>query len=273
MWRGDLISEEVTLVNPPMQWSRFPSSFGDSQYSILKQRTTSTASVECAHPHFASLYPVCSSFTFCSGPINAFAHILLVCLQLHRMYAIRYWCCELLCLVNIVAQMYAMNRFFDGEFYDYGLRVLQVSDQLQEKRVDPMIYIFPRVTKCSFHKFGPSGTVQNHDALCVLPLNVVNEKTYILIWFWFVALAALLCVLVAYRACLIGCPSLRPRLLRISRKITSRRDARVVAQHLDVGDWWVLYMLGKNLDPAVYNEIVVDLAKRMEDPKGAMLRR
>lgn len=189
------------------------------------------------------------------------------------MYAIRYWCCELLCVVNVFAQMYAMNRFFDGEFYDYGLRVLHQSDQLQERRVDPMIYIFPRVTKCTFHKYGPSSTVQNHDALCVLPLNMVNEKTYILIWFWFVALAALLCGLVAYRACLLGCPSLRPRLLRISRKITSRRDARVVAQHLDVGDWWVLYMLGKNLDPIVYNEIVVDLAKRMEDPKGAILRR
>ena len=55
---------------------------------------------------------------------------------------------------------------------------------LQEDRLDPMIYIFPRMTKCTFHKFGPSGEVEKHDALCILPLNIVNEKIYIFIWFW-----------------------------------------------------------------------------------------
>ena len=35
-----------------------------------------------------------------------------------------------------------------------------------------MIYIFPRMTKCTFHKFGTSGEVEKHDALCILPLNI-----------------------------------------------------------------------------------------------------
>ena len=30
---------------------------------------------------------------------------------------------------------------------------------VQEDRLDPMIYIFPRMTKCTFHKFGTSGEV------------------------------------------------------------------------------------------------------------------
>ena len=42
----------------------------------------------------------------------------------------------------------------------------------QEDRLDPMIYIFPRMTKCTFHKFGTSGEVEKHDALCILPLNI-----------------------------------------------------------------------------------------------------
>ena len=49
-----------------------------------------------------------------------------------------------------------------------------------------MIYIFPRMTKCTFHKFGVSGEVEKHDALCILPLNIVNEKIYIFIWFWYI---------------------------------------------------------------------------------------
>ena len=27
-----------------------------------------------------------------------------------------------------------------------------------------MSKVFPRVTKCTFQKYGPSGTIQNHDA-------------------------------------------------------------------------------------------------------------
>nr|CAD7198893.1 unnamed protein product [Timema douglasi] len=60
------------------------------------------------------------------------------------MYAIRYFLCEALCLVNIISQLYFMNHFFDGEFFSYGLRVMAFSEQAQEDRVDPMVYVFPR---------------------------------------------------------------------------------------------------------------------------------
>lgn len=115
------------------------------------------------------------------------------------MYAIRYWACECLCLVNIIVQLYLMNLFFAGEFLTYGFRVMSFSEENQDDRVDPMIYVFPRVTKCTFHKYGASGTIQTHDSLCVLPLNIVNEKTYIFIWFWYMVLAQMLALLVIFR--------------------------------------------------------------------------
>ena len=39
------------------------------------------------------------------------------------------------------------------------------------------------MTKCTFHKFGSSGEIEKHDAMCILPLNIVNEKIYIFLWF------------------------------------------------------------------------------------------
>ena len=39
-----------------------------------------------------------------------------------------------------------------------------------------MAAVFPRVAKCSFYKFGSSGTMQTHDTVCILPVNIMNEK-------------------------------------------------------------------------------------------------
>ena len=55
------------------------------------------------------------------------------------------------------------------------------------------------MTKCTFHKFGTSREVEKHDALCILPLNIVNEKIYIFLWFWLLLLGCLSTLVVVYR--------------------------------------------------------------------------
>jgi len=37
-----------------------------------------------------------------------------------------------------------------------------------------------------------------------------------------------------------------------------------VAQKCQIGDWFVLLLLGKNIDPLVYKELISDLASRFE---------
>ena len=32
------------------------------------------------------------------------------------------------------------------------------------------------MTKCTFHKYGTSGNIENHDVLCILPLNIGGIK-------------------------------------------------------------------------------------------------
>lgn len=57
--------------------------------------------------------------------------------------------------------MFLMNKFFDGEFMTFGLDVIKHMEADQEDRLDPMIYIFPRMTKCTFYKYGVSGEVSS----------------------------------------------------------------------------------------------------------------
>ncbi|XP_012253963.1 innexin inx1 [Athalia rosae] len=183
----------------------------------------------------------------------------------HNQYVYRYYVCEALCLVNILVQLYLMNRFFDGEFLSYGWRVIKFSEAPQEDRRDPMVYIFPRVTKCIFHKYGPTGTIQTHDSLCILPLNIVNEKTYIFVWFWFLILTGLLVCLLLYRAAIIFLPSVRPRLMHLITRGTSKETCQSVSRKTDLGDWWVLYTLGSNMDSLIYRDLLQELAKKMGD--------
>ena len=72
-----------------------------------------------------------------------------------------------------------------------------------------------QVTKCTFHKYGPSGTVMKHDGLCVLPANIINEQIYIFVWFWLIALAAVTGVFLVYRIFVIVGPAIRVALIAV----------------------------------------------------------
>merc|ERR1711868_205973 len=89
-----------------------------------------------------------------------------------------------------IGQMYLMDVFFNGYFTTYGSEVLTISNTAPEKRSDPMAKVFPKMSKCTFHKYGPSGSIINVDGLCILPINIINEKIYVFLWFWFVVLVS-----------------------------------------------------------------------------------
>jgi hypothetical protein len=83
----------------------------------------------------------------------------------HDFYAFKFFLCELLNFVNVIGQIWLMDVFLGGEFTTYGSDVVAMTEISPEKRVDPMARVFPKMTKCEFHKFGSSGTVEKLDAL------------------------------------------------------------------------------------------------------------
>ena len=54
-----------------------------------------------------------------------------------------------------------------------------MSEEDPSLRKDPLNSVFPKVAKCTFNKFGPSGTIEKFDGLCILSLNIINEKVTI----------------------------------------------------------------------------------------------
>lgn len=73
----------------------------------------------------------------------------------HNWYAGRYFFCELLALLNIIFQIYALDKFFDGEFLTYGTEVIQFSqmDQGNQNQTNPFLskFKFHSSFKLEFH--------------------------------------------------------------------------------------------------------------------------
>ena len=115
---------------------------------------------------------------------------------------LRFVICEIMNLANCSIQIYLIDRLLGGEFTTYGLRVLAFAMLDDEERDDPMVRIFPKVTKCTFKNFGASGTIQQFDGLCILPINMINDKIYIGIWFWLFILLLLSVGFMVYREAL-----------------------------------------------------------------------
>jgi len=183
----------------------------------------------------------------------------------HTFYAFKFFLCELLNFINVVGQIYFMDFFLDGEFTTYGTGVLAMTEEPQEDRVDAMSRVFPKMTKCTFHKFGPSGTVEKFDGLCVLPLNIINEKIYVFLWFWFIILTIVTGIQVIYRIITLIVPTLREMLLKSRSRLSPTYRIEGICRRLAIGDWFLLYQLGKNIDPLIFKDFLGDLFKRLDE--------
>lgn len=147
----------------------------------------------------------------------------------------------------------------------YGLSVLNFTSGDGE---NPFNAIFPKTTKCKYRNYGPSGSLQTHDFLCILPLNVLNEKLYLILWFWMVFLVILSFLMVIYRLLVIGFPKIRAYILLVQVRYFDLKEMEKIVDSINYGGYFVLYMIGKNCNPFIFRELVSALYDSIKDTKG-----
>jgi len=92
-------------------------------------------------------------------------------------------------IVNVFGQLFVLNRVLSTRYSTFGVDLLSrlVSDA---DWTDDSYVAFPRVTLCDFNVRGQDlGNVQTYTVQCVLPINLYNEKIYMFLWFWMIAVA------------------------------------------------------------------------------------
>ncbi|CAL8126486.1 unnamed protein product [Orchesella dallaii] len=180
----------------------------------------------------------------------------------HNAYAYRFITCEIVNCANVFGQIFLTNVFLGYHFSTYGQEIIKmlIIANYDESEGNPMDKVFPKVSKCIFNHFGASGNIVHQDVLCVLPLNILNEKIFIFLWFWFVFLAMVSMIGLLYRLLTIALPSVRAQRLQLIAALCDERMVQRVSQQCGYGDWFLLCLLGKNMDPVFYADIISELA-------------
>ncbi|KAF5280645.1 hypothetical protein FQA39_LY05293 [Lamprigera yunnana] len=189
-----------------------------------------------------------------------------------RLYINRSWStglvlCEFLNFIHVIIQVHMTNKFLAGQFLSLGPEIIRNG---VDSSVDQLDIVFPKVTKCTFYKYGPTGSIQWHDAMCVMALNIINDKIYVILWFWFLILFIFSTLAILWRLITVilharsqkfnelvfstACPGkLNPwRVLRVTR-------------YCNFTDWLFLYYLSKNMDGFVFRDLFIGLAEDLDD--------
>jgi len=191
-------------------------------------------------------------------------------------YFASYIFCEVLNFALLFLQFFATDAFLNNKFRTYGLDVVEYYSYTRAQRNDPdlaikspMCNVFPTITSCSIPNVGASGVVQVHNGMCVLTQNIINEKIYLVLWFWYAFLGPVTLLYLCYRLITLMFHGVRYSLLyrKIRRKYDDdiQRCLEYVLAKGQLGDWFVLYQLSKNCNPYFFREFIRELAREMKD--------
>lgn len=117
--------------------------------------------------------------------------------------------------------------------------------------------IFPRVAKCVYEPFGPSGSNQIYDALCLLPTNVLNQKIFIIIYIWYINQAIISILNLLYWIIIAYSKKARIYILYTKTlKSVSYKVLDIASKNAQFGHFFLLHQIAKNVNSMTFFELI-----------------
>jgi len=183
--------------------------------------------------------------------------------------------CEHLNFFIVVFQFLLTHKFLNHRFLDYGFKVWQyyllpTEEQQMFGVINPMCNTFPRIASCTYWRWGGGGHQENINAICILGLNIVNDKVFLVIWWWysFVSLVTLIRLICRYIQCrfkYIRYQLIHARMNRYFRRSNKTKKIEEYLRTCKLGDWFVLYQLSKNLNRSFFMDFLSELSVRYDE--------
>uniref|UniRef100_A0A0M3J5B1 Innexin n=1 Tax=Anisakis simplex TaxID=6269 RepID=A0A0M3J5B1_ANISI len=91
-------------------------------------------------------------------------------------------------LINDAIQLWLIGRFLGIDDPTWAFQPSKVVQKVTNVGSKTAIHYFPRVTFCDIERH-TLGRMQIDTFQCVLMLNVINEKLFVMLWFWIVVVS------------------------------------------------------------------------------------
>jgi len=200
-----------------------------------------------------------------------------------KTYYLKFLACQCLALVVLYLTFHGTDQFLDEKFSDYGpaaVKYLRLNETSKKNNTNPICNTFPTRVACNVITSGTAKGANVVNQYCILTQNIINEKIYLALWFWFAAMGAIMTAQLIWEVCFLTLP-LVDRILKLAMPSSSgiskyfrqfligqvttgttslTRNMVTYLQNLSFGDVFVLYQLGKNTHPDFFYEMLKKLS-------------
>ncbi|GFS69433.1 innexin shaking-B [Nephila pilipes] len=173
-----------------------------------------------------------------------------------KLFVVKYLLCEIWCFINLFGQMTFLDTVFEHEYFCFGFEVLNHYRNGSPPRTDPFQRMFPKVTSCTYRYFGEGGKIRSESVLCVLAVNVMNEKIFLFLWFWFMMLSVVTFCALVFKIVVFSVTSLRLTLLCARFPNIRADDFKVIVETGNLSNYLFVYLLGQNMDEAGFLDAI-----------------
>jgi len=138
--------------------------------------------------------------------------------------------------------------------------------------VDPMCEVFPKQVGCYYSRYGLGGGLDSRHGMCILCLNMINDKVFLFLWGWHYLLIFLGVFKMIVRVFQLASYKVRFFLVKLRMSQFFERNSHIKhIQHYihfcSIGDWFILYQMSKNMNKRFLAEFLALLAMTVDpDP-------
>lgn len=177
--------------------------------------------------------------------------------------------CQLLNIGMLILNWWATDAFLGGNFHSYGTDVIDYYSNVENSyvasetsvRFDPMCNAFPTKTGCTIKTGGTAGHPTTTEGFCILTQNIINEKIYLFLWFWFVLMFVVSALQMIFEIAIFAIPSFRSMIIaRQTGAYSTGEMKKYIEQDCNHGDWFILHQIGKNTNKNFFYQLVKNLS-------------
>ncbi|GIX98825.1 innexin shaking-B [Caerostris darwini] len=187
----------------------------------------------------------------------------------NKYYLTQYFTAE---IFNVIASIFCIGIL---EFCLGGVHQSQSVDVIEfaDKNFLPCWFlhcnsspnILPKFDKCTIRRYISLENIKSHEAMLIMPTSIIYGKIYIFLWWWFLMMCMLSCLAVAYRTLIHVSPLLRFIVLDMSCENINTADLNIITRASGTGDWFLIHLLSKNMDPNTFTVMMMVLAGKLQN--------